>query len=95
MKVLQKAMDNAGMRPERIIADGLYQYDAAIKKVFGWKWNLQKKSHIKDSRIGKNAILERLNRKVKRRIKWSSTFQSIGGAKAFLICFFITITSIR
>ena len=86
--VLQKALDNAGMRPERIITDGLYQYDAAIKKVFGWKWNVQKKNHIKDSGFGKNAILERFNREIKRRIKWFSTFQSLEGANAFFNLFF-------
>ena len=86
--VLKKAKDNAGMRPEKIITDGLYQYQAAIKKVFGWKWNIYKKSHIVDSGIGKNAILERLNREVKRRIKWFGTFQALDGAKAFFNMFF-------
>lgn len=86
--VLQKALLNTGMRPEKIITDGLYAYDAAISKVFGWKWNVLKKSHIKDSGFGKNAILERLNREVKRRTKWFSTFQSEEGAKAFFNLFF-------
>lgn len=85
IKALQK---NGGLRPERIITDGLYQYDAAIKKVIGWNWRVQKENHIKDSGIGKNAILERVNREVKRRIKWFSTFQSLEGAKAFFNLFF-------
>ena len=87
-EVLQTAKDNAGMRPEKIITDGLFQYAAAIKKVMGWKWNVQKKSHIIDSGIGKNAIIERLNREVKRRIKWFSTFQALECTRGFFNMFF-------
>jgi len=82
-KLFKQAMEIAGIRPEKIITDGLYQYAAAIKKVMGWKWNIYKKNHIIDSGIGKNALIERLNREIKRRIKWFSTFQSLEGAKAF------------
>lgn len=81
--VLKKALETAGTRPEKITTDGLYQYAAAIKKVMGWHWREYKKRHIIDSGIGKNAVLERLNREIKRRIKWFSTFQSTKGALAF------------
>ena len=82
-KLFQKAMEIAQIRPEKIITDGLYQYAAAIKKVMGWKWNVYRKKHVIDSGIGKNALIERLNREIKRRIKWFSTFQSLKGAEAF------------
>jgi len=81
--VLQKALEIAGTRPERIITDGLYQYAAAIKKVMGWNWREQKIRHVIDSGIGKNALIERVNKEVKRRLKWFSTFQSLEGAAAF------------
>ena len=81
--VIQKALRVAGVRPQKIISDGLKQYAAAIKKVIGWNWREQKVRHIVDSGIGKNAIIERLNREVKRRLKWFSTFQSLEGALAF------------
>jgi len=81
--VLQEALQVAGVRPEKIISDGLWQYKAAIKKVIGWNWREQKLRHVVDSGIGKNAIIERLNREVKRRLKWFSTFQSMNGALAF------------
>ena len=81
--VMKKALDVAGTRPEKIITDGLYQYAAAIKKVMGWKWNIYREKHVIDSGIGKNALIERLNREIKRRIKWFSTFQSMKGAIAF------------
>lgn len=87
-KVLEIAKKRAGGRPEKIISDGLYQYDAAIKKVTGWHWRIYRKKRIKDSGIGKNAVIERVNREVKRRLKWFSTFQCMKGAKAFLNMFF-------
>ena len=88
-EVLRKALDKTGgVKPEKIVTDGLYQYDAAIKKVIGWNWRVQKECHIKDSGIGKNAILERVNREVKRRVKWFSTFQALEGARAFFAMFF-------
>jgi len=81
--VLKKALEIAGIRPKKIITDGLWQYPAAIKKAIGWHWREQKKRHIVDSGIGKNWFIERLNREIKRRIKWFSTFQSMKGARAF------------
>ncbi|HIH12879.1 TPA: DDE-type integrase/transposase/recombinase [Candidatus Woesearchaeota archaeon] len=81
--VMQKALEIAGTRPEKIITDGLWQYQSAIKKVRGWEWHTYKKKHVVNSGIGKNVIIERLNREVKRRIKWFSTFQSWNGALAF------------
>lgn len=42
-EVLRKALEKTnGIRPEKIVTDGLYQYDAAIKKVIGWHWRIQK-----------------------------------------------------
>ena len=87
--VLQKAIHKAkGIRPEKIITDGLWQYPAAIKKVIGWNWRIQKKIHIIDSGIGLNAVIERINKEVKRRIKWFGTFQALEGANAFFNLFF-------
>ena len=82
-RVLKDALQVAGARPEKIITDGLWQYQAAIKKAIRWNYREQKKRHVIDSGIGKNALIERLNREVKRRIKWFSTFQSFEGALAF------------
>jgi transposase-like protein len=81
--VLKQALEVAGARPTQIITDGLWQYPVAIKKIIGWNWREQKRRHMIDSGIGKNALIERLNREVKRRIKWFSTFQSLSGALAF------------
>lgn len=86
--VLRNALEVAGERPQKIITDGLYQYAAAIKKVIGWHWQVQKENHIIDSGIGKNAVIERLNREIKRRIKWFSTFQSLKCAKVFFSLWF-------
>jgi len=84
IKTLQIAMKQTnGVRPEKIITDGLWQYPVAIKKVIGWRWNVQKKKHIIDSGVGKNAFVERINREVKRRFKWFGTFQCLDGANAF------------
>jgi transposase-like protein/DNA-directed RNA polymerase subunit RPC12/RpoP len=82
-KLMQDALHVAGARPEKITTDGLYQYAAAIKKVMGWHWRIYRKKHLVDSGIGKNAVIERVNREVKRRVKWFSTFQSVEGANAF------------
>ena len=68
-RVLSDALQVAGTRPEKIITDGLWQYCAPIKKAIGWNYREQKKRHVIDSGIGKNALIERLNREVKRRIK--------------------------
>jgi transposase-like protein len=81
--LMQDALLVAGCRPEKIITDGLYQYAAAIYKAMGWHWREHKKRHVIDSGIGKNWFIERLNREVKRRVKWFSTFQSLEGANAF------------
>ena len=81
--VFQKALEVAGIKPAKIITDGLKQYCYAIKKVIGWNWRIQKEKHIVSSGIGRNWFIERLNREIKRRIKWFSTFQSVKGAKAF------------
>lgn len=83
VKLFKQALSNSGIKPSKITTDGLYQYQSAIKKVIGWNWRVQKKLHIIDSGIGKNAIIERLNREIKRRLKWFSTFQSMEGALAF------------
>lgn len=82
--VMQIALDNAqGIRPTTIITDGLWQYPVAIYKVMRWSWREQKERHVIDSGIGKNYFIERLNREIKRRLKWFSTFQSMQGAKSF------------
>ena len=64
--------------------DCLLQYVTAIKKVIGWNYRVQKENHIIDTGFGLNAILERVNREVKRRVKWFSTFQSFEDAEIFL-----------
>lgn len=83
VKLFKQALENAGIRPSKITTDGLYQYQSAIKKVMGWKWNVYKEKHIINSGVGKNAIIERLNREIKRRFKWFGTFQSMDGAITF------------
>ena len=89
MAILSKAMaQTQGVRPEKIITDGLWQYPVAIYKVMRWSWREQKKRHIIDSGIGKNALIERVNREIKRRFKWFGTFQALDGAKAFFNLFF-------
>ena len=87
--VLKKAMDQTkGAKPEKIITDGLLQYPVAIKKVIGWDWRTQDKKHSIHSGIGKNALIERVNKEVKRRFRWFGTFQCISGAEAFFNLFF-------
>ena len=81
--LLKKALEVAGIKPKRIITDGLKQYCYAITKVIGWNWRVQKEKHIVSSGIGRNWYIERLNREIKRRLKWFGTFQSFKGAKAF------------
>jgi len=82
--VLRKAMNQTkGIRPKKIITDGLWQYPVAIHKEVGWAWREQRRRHIIDSGIGKNYFIERLNREIKRRLKWFSTFQALASAKAF------------
>jgi transposase-like protein len=86
--LLRAAMQTAGVRPKQIITDGLCQYVYAIKKEIGWNYKEQKTRHIVSSGIGRNWFIERLNREIKRRIKWFSTFQSIKGAQAFFSLWF-------
>ena len=49
---------------------------------------MQKERHIVSRGIGKNWFIKKLNREVKWRIKWFSTFQNIKGAKAFFAMWF-------
>ncbi len=93
--LMQDALNVAGTRPESITTDGLYQYAAAIKKVMGWQHYTYKKKHIIDSGIGKNWFIERLNREIKRRIKWFSSFQSQEGANSFFSVWFHHINQSR
>ncbi len=87
--VLRKAMKQTqGIKPQKIITDGLWQYPVAIRKEVGWKWNIQKKKHIIDSGIGKNGPIEQVNREIKRRFKWFSTFQALEGAQSFFNLYF-------
>jgi transposase-like protein len=88
MIVLHKAKQRVHKRPERIITDGLWVYNVAIYKVMGWNWKEHKIRYIKDSGIGKNSLVERVNREIKRRIKWFTTFQSQQGADIFFKLFF-------
>jgi len=78
--VLRRAKENAGFRPRYIITDGLWEYRRAVRKVFGYKYT----THIIDTAFGANSIIERLNKEIKRRIKWFSTFQSTENIKAFI-----------
>jgi transposase-like protein len=80
--------DNPIIRPEKIITDGLWQYPVAIKKEIGWSWREQKIRHEIHSGIGKNALVERVNKEVKRRFNWFGTFQAVEGANAFFGLFF-------
>jgi len=87
--VLKKAMQQSqGVRPHKIITDGLWQYPVAIKKEIGWNWREYKKRHEVHSGIGKNALVERVNKEIKRRINWFKSFQAIEPAKAFFGIFF-------
>ena len=54
----------------------------AIRKTFGWR----KKVHTRkiNAAFGINSVIERLNREIKRRIKWFGTFQSLEGATKFI-----------
>jgi len=87
--VLQKARLRVnGARPEKIVTDGLWQYETAIKKVMGWHWTEQKVRYVKDSGIGKNSFVERVNKEVKRRFRWFGSFQALQSAEAFFKLFF-------
>ena len=86
--VLRKARQRVNKSPQQIITDGLWQYPAAVKKEMKWHWREALKRHTIHSGIGKNAFVERVNKEVKRRVKWFSTFQSREGAEAFFKLFF-------
>ena len=86
--VIAKALELSKVRPEKIITDGLWQYPVAIYKVMRWNWREQEKRHVIDSGIGKNALVERVNREVKRRVNWFSSFQAFEGAIVFFGLFF-------
>jgi len=88
LHVLLIAKQVVGRRPEKIVTDGLWQYNVAIYKVMGWNWKEHKLRYVKDSGIGKNSFVERVNREVKRRVKWFSTFQAQQGAESFFKLFF-------
>ena len=81
--LLRAAMRVSGVRPKMIITDGLEQYNYAIKKEIGWNYKEQRKKHVVSSGIGRNWFIERLNKEVKRRVNWFSTFQSKKCAVAF------------
>ncbi|MBU0666475.1 MAG: hypothetical protein ABIC91_03570 [Nanoarchaeota archaeon] len=49
---------------------------------------MYRKNKIKDSGVGKNSPVERVNKEIKRRIKWFGSFQSLKGAKTFMNLFF-------
>jgi len=87
-KVLRAAKKVACTKPKRIITDGLKQYEYAIKREIGWNWRDYKEKHVVSSGIGRNWYVERLNREIKRRLKWFCTFQSMKGAKAFFSLWF-------
>lgn len=84
LALLRKAKESCnGFRPDRIITDGLWQYPVAIYKVMGWNKKEHRKRHVVDSGIGKNAFIERINKEIKRRVRWFGTFQALESAKAF------------
>lgn len=89
LHVLQLAKQKVnGKRPEKVVTDGLWQYNLAVYKVMGWNWREHKARYIKDSGIGKNAVIERVNKEIKRRTKWFSTFQAQHSAECFFKLFF-------
>ena len=87
-KVLRQARTQTGIRPRKITSDGLPAYVRAIKKVMGWYWREYKKRHVIDSGIGKNWVIERVNREVKRRTRWLDSFQSLEGTRSFFHLYF-------
>tara|TARA_Y100000310_G_scaffold340344_1_gene435777 strand:+ start:849 stop:1622 length:774 start_codon:yes stop_codon:yes gene_type:complete len=80
-QLMLEAKEKAGI-PNLIITDGLAAYIKAIKKVFGWRNKVHHRA--KSAAFGPNSIIERLNREVKRRVKWFSTFQSFDCAENFI-----------
>lgn len=59
---LEKAIENAGGEPTTIISDGYMGYASIFKQYPA--------THIIDSAFGLNALIERLNREIKKRLKW-------------------------
>jgi transposase-like protein len=86
--VLRMAKQRISKRPEKIISDGLWQYNVAIYKEMGWPWQEHKEKYLIDSGIGKNAFIERVNKEVKRRVRWFGSFQAFNGAESFFKLFF-------
>ena len=86
--VLQKAKQLVGNRPEHIITDGLWQYNVAIKKVMGWSWIEHKQKYTIHNGIGKNALIEQVNREIKRRLKWFYSFHTLRSTEPFFKLFF-------
>jgi|TARA_Y100000310_G_C20638236_1_gene792410 transposase-like protein len=86
--VMQQALQVAGTRPEKIITDGLWQYPVGIYKAMGWSKKEHRKRHIQDSGVGLNAPIERVNKEIKRRLKWFGSFQSFRGALTFFELWF-------
>lgn len=60
--VLQKAIENVGGQPSTIISDAYAGYATTFKH-----YNA---THIIDSAFGLNALIERINREIKKRLKW-------------------------
>lgn len=83
-RVLGRALENAGFRPQEIVTDGWGAYRDAIRKVMGYRYV----KHTVESGLGHNNAIERQNREVKRRTKWFSSFRTLGAAENFFILFF-------
>ena len=79
--VMYKTKEKAG-RPLTIVTDGLWEYIRAIRKTWGWRNNPHYR--VVGAAFGPNSVIERLNREIKRRMKWFSTFQSKEGAINFI-----------
>ena len=87
--VFRKALHKSqGRRPSLIVTDGLWQYPIAIYKTMGWSKKEHKMRHLVDSGVGKNALVERVNKEIKRRYKWFGSLQAWHGAEAFFSLFF-------
>lgn len=64
--VLQKAMKTADGPPAVVVSDGYRGYASVINKALG----RYKIMHIIESAFGLNALIERVNREIKKRLKW-------------------------
>ena len=78
--IMLKAKEKAGI-PAIITTDGLWEYIRIIRKIF-WKDTIHYR--VVRAAFGPNSVIERLNREIKRRTKWFSTFQSFESAKYFI-----------